>query len=265
MYDKYKAYFETWLNLPIESIEHATDISVHPHEKRLEKPIASMLYMPICAFETENALIISCIPEWEEKMHKCLRNVHKDEAVSKIADTFCKYEIGVYLSHTNHQFYGLAEKNTEIDTTKAVKLEMHHLNQFREYYKKLKPNMFESRITSPDDWFPQAYEEMINCRAQFCVMENDKIVCATDAEDMPNKPDSIINLGINTLADYRKKGYATAACAEFISHYARQGIQPVWQCSFSNSISQSLAKKLGFRYIGNVFHLSTFTKYPDGN
>jgi RimJ/RimL family protein N-acetyltransferase len=65
------------------------------------------------------------------------------------------------------------------------------------------------------------------------------------------------------VEEHRRKGFATIACAAFIKHHLRQGLLPMWQCDFDNFASQSLAEKLGFHYLGNVYFVSALTKFWD--
>lgn len=55
--------------------------------------------------------------------------------------------------------------------------------------------------------------------------------------------------------------YGTATCTAFIEHHVSQGALPVWQCDFKNFISQALARKLGFCYLGNVFFIATLAEF----
>ena len=62
VFTKYKNYFETWLNIPVDKMEKTSGISLVSNEKKKHKPDGWRLYLPVCAFETESALFISCIP-----------------------------------------------------------------------------------------------------------------------------------------------------------------------------------------------------------
>ena len=130
-----------------------------------------------------------------------------------------------------------------------------HFNKYYEFKRNLHPSLF--KLIDPDTTTHQDYCNTVDEKAHFCVMANDEIACLTESENIPNTPDGIISLGINTLIEYRQKGYATAACAAFIKHSLRQRLLPIWECSFDNLASQMLAEKLGFRHIGNVYSIST--------
>ena len=151
---KYRSYFEAWLNIPLEQMLPKKGIILSSHEKRRYKPDGWMLYLPVCGFEIEDALFISCIPELE--------------------------------------------------------------------------NVLSVLLTG-----------------------------ATDSETIPNKPKNMIHIGIDTLQQYRRKGYAAMACTAFIENHLRQGSIPIWECGINNNASRNLAEKLGFRHYGNVFYAAT--------
>jgi predicted GNAT family acetyltransferase len=110
----------------------------------------------------------------------------------------------------------------------------------------------------PDTWMPESFQKMVDSQTYFCVFVNDEIVSATSVETVPNKPDNTVSTGIDTIEQHRRKGYASIACAAFIKHHLNRDIVPIWFCDFKNTASEKLATKLGFRYVGNVFFISSF-------
>jgi hypothetical protein len=55
-----------------------------------------------------------------------------------------------------------------------------------------------------------------------------------------------LELGIETLAEYRGKGLAEIVCAALIDHCIKRNVEPVWACRLENTGSYKLARKLGF-------------------
>ena len=78
-----------------------------------------------------------------------------------------------------------------------------------------------------------------------------------ESEDTDSKPVGVINFGVSTLKEHRKKGHAAAACAAFIEYHLKQGNTPIWRCDFTNMASRALAEKLGFLHIGNVITVTS--------
>jgi RimJ/RimL family protein N-acetyltransferase len=55
-----------------------------------------------------------------------------------------------------------------------------------------------------------------------------------------------IEIATATHEPYRRRGYATLACAALIQECERQGYQTYWNCASQNLASASLARKLGY-------------------
>jgi RimJ/RimL family protein N-acetyltransferase len=61
-----------------------------------------------------------------------------------------------------------------------------------------------------------------------------------------------LEIGIETSAFHRGKGYALMACAALIDHALCRGFEPVWSCRFENLGSFLLAQKLGFEPVRQI-------------
>ena len=253
---KYKTYFESWLSMPIEQVEQADGIILSAHAARYLKPKERLVYRPLCAFKTDNALLISCIPEWETELQKMLKGTSTEDAISLLKGFAINHP---FVNDESWMFYGLDTVRTGIDTSGFVQLNYSQYEVFYNYRKAVNPFLYS--FLGVPKWTEQDFAEMVDSNVHFCVIDDSKIVCATESEAIPNKPESVINLGVNTLAEYRRKGYASSACMAFIQHQVGQGALPVWQCDFDNYISQALAQKLGFRYLGNVFFIATLAEF----
>ena len=55
-----------------------------------------------------------------------------------------------------------------------------------------------------------------------------------------------LEIGIESLAEFRGKGFAQYACTALIDFCLENGYEPVWACRLENTISYKLAQKLGF-------------------
>lgn len=58
--------------------------------------------------------------------------------------------------------------------------------------------------------------------------------------------DTHMEIGVETLPDYRGRGHAQRACARLISDCIQRGLTPVWSCRTENEGSFRLAERLGF-------------------
>ncbi len=68
--------------------------------------------------------------------------------------------------------------------------------------------------------------------------------------------ESLWDVSIDTLKDYRRQGHAARCATYMIGHMARRGKRPVWGAEETNPPSLRLAKKLGFVLVDEllVFH-----------
>jgi hypothetical protein len=83
----------------------------------------------------------------------------------------------------------------------------------------------------------------------FCVMHDDKPAAFSFSAFVH---DSILELGIETIASCRGRGFAILACAALIDYCLESNLEPVWSCRLENIGSYKLALKLGFE---SVMHL----------
>ncbi len=58
--------------------------------------------------------------------------------------------------------------------------------------------------------------------------------------------DDKLELGIETMPQFRGKGFAQYACSSIINYCIDNKYEPVWACSLENTGSYKLAQKLGF-------------------
>lgn len=55
-----------------------------------------------------------------------------------------------------------------------------------------------------------------------------------------------LELGIETLPEYRGKGFALHTCSALIDYCMENNFEPVWSCRYENTGSYRLAQELGF-------------------
>ena len=73
------------------------------------------------------------------------------------------------------------------------------------------------------DWLQAYFEEMICGKLCSGAYEGSILVSCADAPGMPYMSDEVQEIGINTLPDYRGKGYATIACQSSINEMLKNG------------------------------------------
>jgi RimJ/RimL family protein N-acetyltransferase len=73
-----------------------------------------------------------------------------------------------------------------------------------------------------------------------------------------SRTESLWDISIDTLAEYRNRGYAALCVSFMIEYFHRRDLAPVWGAVESNIPSMRLAAKLGFTPVDQivVFELS---------
>ncbi len=69
---------------------------------------------------------------------------------------------------------------------------------------------------------------------------------------------SLWDISIDTVAEYRERGYAALCVAFMIEHFRKQGLAPAWGALESNLASMKLAEKLGFVPVDQLVVFETF-------
>lgn len=136
------------------------------------------------------------------------------------------------------------------DDCSARLLDKYDYEAYENFYIKCNPNC------SDLDWLQAYFEEMICGKLCSGAYEGSILVSCADAPGMPYMSDEVQEIGINTLPDYRGKGYATIACQSSINEMLKNGKVPQWSTSTTNIASQKLAEKLGFVRLGDVITLT---------
>jgi len=64
--------------------------------------------------------------------------------------------------------------------------------------------------------------------------------------------DDKLELGIETIPEFRGKGFAQLACSALIDYSIEHKYEPVWSCRLENTGSYRLAEKLGFEACAEI-------------
>ena len=106
----------------------------------------------------------------------------------------------------------------------------------------------------------QAYKIKDKFLALCCgVFMDGLLVSCTDMPIMPYMQESIREIGINTLAAYRGRGCAKAACLQCIHEVLSRGKCPIWSAEAENTASLRLAESVGFVRLGDSYSISLST------
>lgn len=106
------------------------------------------------------------------------------------------------------------------------------------------------------EWLREYFDEIAQNHICIGVYADAMLVSCTDAPDMPYMGAQVQEIGINTLKEYRGKGYAAMACGGCIRELICRHKTPLWSTEADNQSSRRLAEKLGFTEFAEVVSMT---------
>lgn len=91
--------------------------------------------------------------------------------------------------------------------------------------------------------FWNSAEEFMENAVGYSLLVDGKVACTAFSAFLFPKA---LELGMETLPEYRGKGYALLTCARLIDYCLENHREPIWACRLENSASYQLAQRLGF-------------------
>ncbi len=140
--------------------------------------------------------------------------------------------------------------NERIVDKRAVTLNKEHYSKYEDFFKKCNPDC------NSIDWLEEYFNEMAVENLCVGVFDGEVLASCTDAPSMPYMEQEVQEIGINTLPEYRGKGYATSACRKCVCEILKNKKVPQWSTSVDNIASQKLANRCGFIKLADVITLT---------
>ena len=154
----------------------------------------------------------------------------------------------VYRANAAHSVKFVLDKLTDVETN-ARALTLEDGAAYMEFFAAAHPG-------ADTGWLSEYWEEMAADGAMFGAFANGRLACVADAPGMPYMADEVQEIGVATLPEHRRRGYALEACAAAAAHHIANGKCPVWSAAFDNPASWGLAEKLGFVKYADAIMLS---------
>lgn len=106
------------------------------------------------------------------------------------------------------------------------------------------------------EWLREYFNEMV--RDCMCVgmFADGRLVSCTDAPGVPYMAEDVQEIGINTLHEYKGRGYAAAVCSKCIEEILNHNKTPIWSTEIDNIASRKLAEKVGFTEFAEVIYIT---------
>jgi GNAT superfamily N-acetyltransferase len=111
-------------------------------------------------------------------------------------------------------------------------------------------NMFKNMVGSvvPSSFWDSA-DDFIKNGVGFSLFHKDKLATTAYSAYIH---DNYLELGMETIHEFRGKGFAQHTCSALIDYCIENKYEPVWACRLENISSYRLAVKLGFEPVLNL-------------
>jgi len=237
-------YYANWLGVSGD-VMYRNGISLvkSPQREICQKsyPAKFDLYV----FIQDERVIISYCDKTENNLSKLLKDI-------KIGDK------------PEHMFNVIKEAYC-VSPNQNIKFVFHHLEHNDTMVKELTINDYPLFLrfflaNNPNakntDWLYEYFQQIVEKRYSFGMIVDNLVVAATDAPFMPYMENEVQEIGINTLNEYRGKGYAKAVCIAAINSLLKQNICPLWSTMAGNIASERLAYSIGFKKYAEILTVS---------
>ena len=140
------------------------------------------------------------------------------------------------------------------ETAGAAALRRCDFALYHEFVLRIHPQLRESEEDRA--WLRDYFLKNVDLGCFCAVIHDGHIVSCSDAPGMPYMENLVQEIGINTLEEYRGRGYATRVCRLAARNIIQAGKCPLWSTSASNRASEALAYRCGFEKYADVYKVS---------
>lgn len=239
-------YYSKWLGVTPELIYKNGVIFIESPERDRQQLGYSCVF-DVYTYVASNLIIISYSKrvsvQIEEVRKKIVAGMATKEVTSIMKNIFNKeVKSSIKFCYENSL--------NKIHPTIAIKLIESDYPKYLQFFMTENPN------ANVDGWLEEYFNDICKSGLAFGIFEDDKLVSVTDAPAVPYMEDKIQEIGINTLSEYRRKGYAKLVTLGCIKSIIKNGKCPLWSCNTNNISSEKLAYSVGFRKLADVLTIS---------
>lgn len=241
-YEYTKLYYSYWLGTNVSTFDNAGITLIKSEGRRIRQEGYSANFEVYCLAKYDK-LFISYNPDLDTTC-----NFHNVFAEFDCPEDALNQLNTMFLGRVRHRkvFY-FHEFPSGIDCLDAVMLTKEDYGYYRDFFMTQNPHL------SPDGWMEEYFGYLTDHELCFGLFEDDMLVSVTDSPFIPYIPDIITEPGINTLKEYRRKGYAKAVCAAYIKNALERNKVPIWTCRHDNMASVKLAESLGYLEFAELY------------
>ncbi len=233
-------YYSKWLGQNEILIQDFDGVRYLYAKERNEVPYGYGCAFDIYIFVMGNNVVVSYGDKAKEKINE-LQNGMAGSSVEEIKLLIRE----IYEKKPKHNVKYVLHKIFTADESVKV-LTYEDYEKYEEFFQKCNPK------GGSFGWLREYFEEMVQEHMCVGVFDKEVLVSCTDAPGMAYMPDKVQEIGINTLPEYRGRGYAAKVCRKCVLEMIENGKIPQWSTSVDNMASQKLAEKTGFVKLADV-------------
>ncbi len=228
-----KQYYTKWLGISSESFETRGIHFIYSKERNITQYGYSHPF-DIYVWLQPGKLIVSYGDKASEKINELKQKMNATMSSAKVKELLSN-TFGMPITQSIKYVY--RETNA---TSCAVILSCSDYPSYLEFFRKAHLGCNNT------DWLREYFDEMVQYGLCVGIFENSKLVSCSDAPGMPYMQETVQEIGVNTLPEYRGRGYASEVCIKCVKSIIKLGKCPIWSTEIDNAASQKLADKVGF-------------------
>ena len=241
-----RQYHALWLGIHPEGLT-GTGIELQACEDRRMAQTGYSKPFTILGFVSRRRTVVSYHPDFAVSIRQAVLQYDPIDPISSLRYGL-ETAFGVKASVGNKYYF--AGPLADVPTEEARALTLDDLGTYKAFFE------LQHGTDAAGTWLGEYFEKIVRCRLCWGIHVDGDLVSATDAPDIPYLSDQIVEPGINTLAGFRGRGFATKVCAAMIGQILSDKKAPVWSCRSSNIASSRLAERLGFRMLGQMVSIT---------
>lgn len=241
-----KQYYAKWVNVDPSILDQEGVFTVFSPERDKRQPGYGKRFDLYCLL-LPNVTIISYGQHFRDRIG-LIERCFTETTTLDDAKAALQARLGIRPQHAFK--YVFTSLPPDLDTFQARQLDRNHYGDFLSFHKHLYPD------SNQETWLKAYFDQIADAGYVYGIIVGGQVVSATEVPDLPYMRDVIVEPGINTLPDYRQRGYATIVVGALLKHLLAVPKVPIWSCAAANIASQRLAESVGYAKFADVVALT---------
>lgn len=237
-------YYANWFGIePTQMKEYGVILTFSQERDKTQKGYAQAFDLYI--WITNALIVVSYGSKFKYNIKQIINKIKPEMKTDQISSLI----MSEYGTNSNQGIKFIFE-NQKATEQKARKLKIADYPLYHNFFLESNPSCRNV------DWLQEYFIEMVERELCYGINVGDKLACVNDLPSMPYMENCVQEIGINTLAEFRGKGYAKVVCATCVSEMLNKNICPQWSTAQGNTASERLAYSVGFQKLAETITVS---------